>query len=83
MNEKKENAFLKLWHNTNGKIGLLLLLSITLLALLAPVLTEYDPLAMGSDPGWRHRLPSTGWGRMNMAGIHFPGYCMGLVLPSV
>ena len=50
MNEKKENAFLKLWHNTNGKIGLLLLLSITLLALLAPVLTEYDPLAMGVGP---------------------------------
>ena len=50
MNEKKENSLARLWHNTNGRIGLILLLLIFLLALLAPVLTQYDPLAMNVGP---------------------------------
>ena len=68
MTEKKENAFSKLWHNTNGKIGLIILGVILLLALLAPVLTPYDPLAMNvgprlAPPSLQHWMGTDEYGR--------------------
>ncbi len=50
-------AFERFWRSTSGKIGLILTVALTISALLAPLLSPYDP-AVDRDYLWRLVGPS-------------------------
>lgn len=58
----------KIWKHSRGKIGLIMLIIITLAAVFAPVIAPYDPYdvtqrdAGGMPPSLRHPLGTTSWG---------------------
>lgn len=66
--KKKENRLLMLWRSRSGRIGLILIALILLLALMAPVLTAYGPLDMNtgprlSGPSLEHPMGTDEYGR--------------------
>lgn len=56
-----------IWRDSTGRVGLILVSGIALLALVGPLLTPYDPIDTSSEilvsPGWPHLLGTDQFGR--------------------
>ncbi|MGK7915185.1 MAG: ABC transporter permease [Prochloraceae cyanobacterium] len=80
-----QNLFSRLWQSKAGRIGLILSLMVTILAILAPILRPYDPATARNyamrlnPPSWSHPFGTDGLGRDLMTLVWY-GMCTSLII---